>query len=200
MFLILFVGTVLAYFTMSWWMPRPWYRALLYPGGKPNGLARCANRVSDWVSALGMAPGVMVSLETQGRLTGRPSRVPLVVAQWQDKRYLVSMLGESAQWVQNVRASHGEAVLRRGVVEPVLLVEVAITERPPILRAYLGRAPGARPHFDIAMDASLADFARVAGQYPVFQILPRDERFGGVEEGESALEGGEPRLLSPPRS
>jgi hypothetical protein len=146
---------LVAFFTMSWWMPRTWYRALLYPGRRPNLLSRKLNSAGAWASSFGIAPSLMVSLETKGRRTGRTLRVPLVVAKLDGRRYLVSMLGENADWVRNVRASNGEAVLRHGISEPVKLQEVAVSKRPPILRAFLKRTPGARPHFDIASDASL---------------------------------------------
>ena len=170
-FLIIVAGLV-AFFTMSWWMPRRWYRALLYPGRRPNALSRKLNTVNAWASSLGIAPSLMVSLETRGRRTGRTARVPLVVAELEGNRYLVSMLGENADWVRNVRASNGEAVLRHGLVERVRLQEVAVSERPSILRAYLRRAPGARPHFDITVDAPLEEFARIAPRVPVFRVLP----------------------------
>jgi deazaflavin-dependent oxidoreductase (nitroreductase family) len=167
------LGLLAAFFTMSWWMPRSWYRALLYPGRRPNALSNRVNAFSAWVSSLGIAPSLMVTLETVGRRSGKISRLPLVVAQIDGQRYLVSMLGENAAWVLNVRASNGEAVLRHGIIEPVTLQEVPVAERAPILRAYLKRAPGARPHFDIPPDAPLADFARIVPRYPVFRILPR---------------------------
>jgi hypothetical protein len=37
------IGVLAAFLTMSWWMPRTWYRALLYPGGRPNVFARSLN-------------------------------------------------------------------------------------------------------------------------------------------------------------
>ena len=49
------------------------------------------------------------------------------------------MLGENAAWLLNVRASAGEAVLRHGIIEPVILQEVPVSDG----------APGARPHFGI---------------------------------------------------
>ena len=167
---------LLAFVTMSWWMPSDLYRVFLYPGGKPNAFARRLNRLSDWASSMGVAPSLMVSLETRGRRTGKNSRVPLVVAQLGASRYLVSMLGETAHWVQNVRASRGEALLRHGVIEPVRLVEVAVSERAPILREYLRRAPGARPHFKVGVGASLEEFASVASSYPVFLIFPTQKK------------------------
>jgi deazaflavin-dependent oxidoreductase (nitroreductase family) len=169
---LIIAAALTAFFTMSWWMPHAWYRALLYPGRRPNALSRKLNAAGAWASSIGITPSLMVSLETRGRRTGRILRVPLVVAEVKRHRYLVSMLGENADWVRNVRASNGEAVLRHGTVEQVRLQEVAVSERAPILRAYLKRAPGARPHFDIAVDSSLEEFARVAPRVPVFRILP----------------------------
>jgi hypothetical protein len=169
---LIVVAAAVAFFTMSWWMPRSWYRALLYPGRRPNVLSRKLNSAGAWASSIGIAPSLMVSLETKGRQTGRILRVPLVVAELPGDRYLVSMLGENADWVRNVRASNGEAVMRHGIVENVRLQEVAVAERPPILRAYLKRAPGARPHFDIAFNAPLEEFTRIAPRVPVFRVVP----------------------------
>ena len=95
----------------------------------------------------------------------------MVVAQIGKERYLVSMLGENSDWVRNLRASAGAAVLRHRIVEKVKLEEVPVSQRAPILKAYLRRAPGARPHFDISLDAPLAEFEKVAERYPVFRIV-----------------------------
>jgi len=170
-FIVIIVVGLVAFFTMSWWMPHSWYRALLYPGRRPNVLSRKLNSAGAWASSIGIAPSLMVTLETKGRRTGRILRVPLVVAELQGDRYLVSMLGENADWVRNVRASNGEAVMRHGIVERVRLQEVGVSERPPILRAYLKRAPGARPHFDIAFNAALEEFTRIAPRVPVFRVV-----------------------------
>jgi deazaflavin-dependent oxidoreductase (nitroreductase family) len=168
--LILVLG---AFLTQAWWMPRPWYRALFYPGGRPRRLTRLINAEGAWLSARGILPEFMVMFETRGRRSGRNHRVPLVVANLDGNRYIVSMLGENVDWVHNVRAAHGEAVLHYGRAEEVSLREIPAAERAPILKAYLARAPGGRPHFDIDWNAPIADFERVAARYPVFQVLPR---------------------------
>src|SRR5262249_36498986 len=49
----------------------------------------------------------------------RTLRVPLLVAKLEGRRYLVSMLGKNADWVRNLRAPNGEAVLLHGITEPV---------------------------------------------------------------------------------
>lgn len=167
--------------SMPLWMPRAWYRAIYYPGGRPNALARRNNALMAWIHGRGIAPSLMVTLETRGRRTGKILRVPLVVAEFEGNRYLVSMLGEHADWVRNLRTSGGEALMLHGSVETIRTEEVSVAERAPILRAYLKRAPGARPHFDIDMNAPLEDFARVAARYPVFRILPQTASAGTLD-------------------
>jgi hypothetical protein len=86
------------------------------------------------------------------------------------QRYLASMLGDNVQWVQNVRAAGGKAVLRSGGREEVQLEEVPTDQRAPILKAYLQRAPGARPHVPVNKDAALAEFQKMAAAFPVFRV------------------------------
>ncbi|RKN40560.1 nitroreductase/quinone reductase family protein [Micromonospora endolithica] len=145
----------------------------LYRHGRPHTLARAMNRLSAAYFGSGvLAPSHWVTLEVVGRRTGRTVALPLVVADHDGERYLVSMLGPDANWVRNVRAAGGRAVLRHGRREAVRLDEVPVTERAPVLRRYLALAPGARPHVPIDRDAPLADFDRIAHRHPVFRIGP----------------------------
>jgi hypothetical protein len=86
--------------------------------------------------------------------------------------YLVSMLGEHCNWVLNVRAAGGRAVIRRGRAVHCRLVEVPAAERPEILHRYLQTVPGGRPHIPVSRHAQLADFAAIAPSYPVFRVVP----------------------------
>jgi hypothetical protein len=86
------------------------------------------------------------------------------------ERYLVSMLGRDAAWVRNVRAAAGHALLRHGRTEQVRLEELSIEKRAPVLKAYLQRAPGARPHISVDKDAPLERFEAIAEQIPVFRV------------------------------
>lgn len=88
------------------------------------------------------------------------------------ERYLVSMLGREVAWVRNVGAAAGRAVLRHGRTEQVRLEEVPPEKRAPVLKAYLKRAPGARPHVPVDKDAPLEEFEAIAPQIPVFRVLP----------------------------
>lgn len=95
---------------------------------------------------------------------------PVVIADVEGERYLVSMLGREANWVRNVEAADGEAELRHGRREAVRLVEVEPEERAPILKRYLDLAPGARPHIPVDRSSPLPSFERIAADYPVFRI------------------------------
>ena len=141
-------------------------------GGHPNRLARLMNRSAERQYSIGLlSPRRAVTLEVRGRVSGRTISFPVVVADHDGQQYLVSMLGEDVNWVRNVRAADGEAVVRRGRRRPVRLDEVPPGDRAPILRRYLALAPGARPHVPVDRHAPLGDFERVAGSYPVFRIV-----------------------------
>ncbi|MDR7276941.1 nitroreductase/quinone reductase family protein [Catenuloplanes atrovinosus] len=143
----------------------------MYPDDRPGRLARLLNRLDAAQYGAGLlTPRRAVTLEVTGRRSGRPIPVPVVVATVDGERYLVSMLGERANWVRNVRAAGGRAVLRRGRREPVLLTEVPAARRPPILRRYLRLAPGARPHLPITAETSEAELRTVAEGFPVFHV------------------------------
>jgi hypothetical protein len=101
---------------------------------------------------------------------------PVVVADYQGERYLVAMLGQGANWVANVRAAGGRAILRHGQREEIWLQEVEVGARAPILRRYLQLAPGARAHFAVDPSAPLADFEAIAAEYPVFVIRRGEAR------------------------
>ena len=143
----------------------------LYRGRRPHVLARGVNRVAAAVFARGVAPDYLVTLDVRGRRSGRTISLPLVMAVLDRQRYLVSNLGTKAAWVHNVKATSGRAVLRHGRTEHVRLEEFAIDRRAPILKAYLKRAPGARPHIPVDKDASLDEFAAIASEIPVFRVL-----------------------------
>lgn len=148
----------------------------MYRDGRPNRLARLLNRLSAVQFSTGfLAPTGWVTLEVTGRVSGRPVVFPLVVADYEDERYLVSMLGENANWVANVRAANGEAILRHGRARPVRLVDVPVAERAPILRRYLDVAPGARAHLPVDRTEPVEQFERIAANYPVFRISAQTE-------------------------
>lgn len=102
------------------------------------------------------------ALDVTLEVAGRAIAFPLVLTQYHGDRYLVAMLGDRTNWVRNIHAAQGHAVLRHDLLEEV--------------------APGARAHFPVARDAPLAEFERIAPQYPVFRVAhaPRLTTTGGM--------------------
>ncbi|MBX0329642.1 nitroreductase/quinone reductase family protein [Oscillochloris sp. ZM17-4] len=141
-----------------------------YRGRRPNDVARLMNIVGAAISALGVAPNYTVMLQVIGRRTGRLIAFPLVMVVQGGERYLVSMLGADVAWVRNLEAAQGRALLRHGQIEYVRLEEIPVEQRAPILKAYLKRAPGARPHIAVDKDAPITAFEAVAAQIPVFRV------------------------------
>jgi hypothetical protein len=92
-----------------------------------------------------------------------------VDGQW----YVVSMLGE-CNWVRNVRAAHGHATLRRFRAREVRLVELPVQERAPVIRAYVRKVPGGRPHIPVDRHEPVEAFEAVASGYPVFKVMRLD--------------------------
>jgi deazaflavin-dependent oxidoreductase (nitroreductase family) len=151
----------------------------MYAGGRAGPGARWYARL--WAAAfgLGLSPRRWVTLEVVGRRTGRVTRFPLGMADWDGRWYLVSMLGEDCNWVRNVRAAGGRAVLRRRRSVACQLAEVPAAERPEIIRRYLQKVPGGRPHIPVSQDAPLPEFAAISPRYPVFRVIPLDGRLPG---------------------
>jgi hypothetical protein len=143
----------------------------LYRGQRPGWIAKILNRMWANVASKKVMDNGLVALEVIGRNSGRVVSFPLVMFNMDEQRYLASMLGEDAQWVRNVRAANGKAVLRSGGYEDVRLEEIPIHQRAPLLKAYLHAAPGARPHVFVDKDAPIAEFEKVAAEYPVFHVV-----------------------------
>ena len=145
----------------------------MYRSGRPNPLAGILGRATATLASAGLSPRRLVTLEIRGRRSGRLISFPVVVADYQGERYLVAMLGRGANWVRNVEAAGGAAVIRHGRREAVNLEPVEPDARAPILRRYLELAPGARAHIPVDRRAPLTEFERIASDYPVFRVVPR---------------------------
>ncbi len=145
---------------------------LFYRGWRPTRLGRWVNRLNAWWSGLGLPPRFQAALEIRGRTSGRVRANPVVIATVEGRQYLVSMLGPGSDWVKNVEAAHGDAVIRQGRRRRVRLVKVPPERRAPILREYVRIATSGRQHFPLPADAPLAEFAAIADRYPVYRIDP----------------------------
>ncbi|MBB2914129.1 hypothetical protein FHS43_005441 [Streptosporangium becharense] len=164
--------------TETWSIGRAVVRGLaalkrtMYRRGRPNALMRLMNRLDVLVyGARRLSPRQGAVLKVTGRRSGDITSVPVAVAACRGAEFLVSMLGPDANWVLNVQAAGGRAVLRRrGRETPILLEEIPPEHRAEILRRYLAAAPGARPHLGLGPTAPLPEFHRIAPRHPVFRI------------------------------
>ena len=150
----------------------------------PAGWYRRLNWLGVLLTSSGLAPRDAVTLQVRGRTTGKVRRVPILRTRYRGDDYLVALAGES-QWVRNVRAAHGQAVVRRRGARQVHLAELASTERAEIIAEYLQagqRRSGAQANadqarFDFGLDPepSTEDIEAIADNYPVFRITYETE-------------------------
>src|SRR6516225_11835873 len=117
-------------------IPVSWF----YRSGRATGLGKSFSRFWSWWASLGLPPYRQVALEVKGRRTGRSHTLALVIAGYEGKQYLVSMLGE-CEWVKNVR-TQGEAYLNSGRRRRARFEEVPVEGRAPIIKEYLLSHPG----------------------------------------------------------
>jgi len=138
---------------------------------KPSTFTQLMNRTFSIVASLGWTPKQMITLEVRGRKSGEPRSVVVNSVEVEGQKYLVSPRGET-EWVRNVRAAGGEAVIRHGKRTRIRLEEIPVSERGPIIQAYLPKnAMATKSHFGVEPDAPLEDFQRIAPDHPVFRIV-----------------------------
>ena len=142
----------------------------MYVGGRGNATARRYARAWNWVMQLGLLPKRWARLEVIGRRSGKVTRFPIGMADVGGQWFLVSMLGE-CNWVANVRAADGAAVLRRRRARPVRLVPGPVGERAAVIKRYVEKVPGGRPHIPVDRHQPVEAFEAIAADYPVFRVV-----------------------------
>jgi hypothetical protein len=95
---------------------------------------------------------------------------PVSIATVDGARYIVAAFRE-ADWVKNARAAGAVTLSRGRAAERVRLVEVPVTERGPILRAFLRQVRGGVRFFGTA-DPN--EVVAKADRYPVFRLDSSD--------------------------
>jgi len=143
---------------------------------RPSRLEFLFNRAVGALVRLGIGLPHMHVLEVRGRKSGKLYALPVDLLSEQGKLYLVAPRGYT-QWVRNAEAS-GAITLRRGArVERYRLRPLSDAEKPPILRAYLGRfRREVQRYFPVPADSPAERFGPLAPRYPAYELLP--ERSG----------------------
>jgi deazaflavin-dependent oxidoreductase (nitroreductase family) len=141
---------------------------------RPTKVTQAFNRLVSWLSSRGLMPSKTVTLEVEGRRSGQTRSVVINWVEHEGERYFVSVRGET-EWVRNVRAAGGEAVIRRRERQKVGLEEMPAEQRAPIIKAYLGEnAMTTRQHFGVDPKAEIGEFEAIAARHPVFRIVRVD--------------------------
>ncbi len=141
---------------------------------RPTKLTQTMNRIVSWLASRGLMPSDTITLEVKGRRSGRVRSNVVTWVEQDEERYLVSPRGET-EWVRNVRAAGGEAVIRRRGRQKVRLEEVPTEQRAPIIKAYLKKtAKATQQHFGVDPKAEIGEFEAIAARHPVFRIATVD--------------------------
>ena len=129
-----------------------------------------ANRAIIAFNRLGLSFGTWYILSIAGRKSGKTRSTPVSVLHVNGQRYVVT--GFETQWVKNARKV-GRGLLARGrKQEQVLLVELPVEERPPILREFPRQVPHGVQFFEklLNLPADPEAFAAAAPRCPVFRL------------------------------
>jgi deazaflavin-dependent oxidoreductase (nitroreductase family) len=137
---------------------------------KPSGLVKAMNDFVGRLASWGLIPGGTALLQVKGRRSGQTRSTALTWVEHEGQRYLVAPRGNT-EWVRNVKAAGGEAVLKHGKSDAVRLEELPVEQRAPIIQAYLKKtARVTKREFGIEPDAPIEEFQRIAPDHPVFRI------------------------------
>jgi deazaflavin-dependent oxidoreductase (nitroreductase family) len=129
------------------------------------------NQVVAGLTRMGVSVWGSRVLEVRGRTSGEPRRTPVNLLTYNGARYLVAPRGET-QWVRNLRVA-GDGVLIVGRRRLAFTAqELADSEKPEVLRAYLKRWKAEVGVFFDGVSATSTDdeLDRIAPNHPVFRV------------------------------
>ncbi len=137
---------------------------------RPSGFERVFNRTFGALIRLGIGLRHNYVLEVRGRKSGNVYTAPVNLIAIGGRDYLVAPRGET-NWVRNARAAGRIALVKGLRRREFTLRELAVTDRPPILKAYLDRyAPTVQRYFPIPKGSPADSFKELAVRYPVFEL------------------------------
>ena len=148
-------------------------------GSKPRYIQpTTSTRGFNWAVArmtrLGLSVWGSRVLAVRGRKSGEWRTTPVNPLTFGGERYLVAPRGET-QWVRNIRVSGGGELRLGRRAEPITVTELADTDKPAVLRAYLTKWKMEIGVFfqGVGPDAPEERLLEIAPGYPVFRITSR---------------------------
>jgi deazaflavin-dependent oxidoreductase (nitroreductase family) len=138
---------------------------------KPTTFEAFFNRALGVLIGIGLGPKDYYLLEVRGRKSGRLYATPVSIVDHAGRRYVVAPRG-TTQWVRNARAVPSITLRAGSKSDQFKLHEIPAEERAPILKSYLARySKYVQRYFQVRNGAPEAEFATVAGVYPVFELV-----------------------------
>jgi len=139
---------------------------------QPTALDRAINKLFGLFVGLGLGLPHNYLLRVRGRKSGRIYSTPVDLLSRNGKRYLVAPRGYT-QWVRNAIAS-GAVSLKKGRRSEQFGVRMLPDdEKPEILKSYLDRYKlTVQRYFPVPPGSPIEAFRPLAGQYPVFELIP----------------------------
>ena len=139
---------------------------------KPSALEAFFNRAFGFLVGLGIGPDYMRLLQVRGRKSGRIYSTPVNFLEFGGKPILVAPRGRT-QWVRNAETA-GEITLKRGSARnKYRLRAIPDNDKPEILKLYLEKYKFAvQRYFPVPAGSPTERFRGIAGNYPVFELLP----------------------------
>ena len=143
-------------------------RRYVPPGGRMD---RWSAAVVRWLTERGVSLLGSRVLTVRGRRTGERRRVVVNLLDLDGERYLVAPRGNT-QWVRNARAAGGGELALGRRTERVVLTELPVEERAPVLRVYLDRWGWEVGRFveGLTKDSTDAELAAAAPGFPVLRV------------------------------
>jgi deazaflavin-dependent oxidoreductase (nitroreductase family) len=149
-----------------------------------NAFDRINNAMISSLLHLGINVWSFSLLTVRGRKSGRLIETPLAIFVQEGNRYLIAPYG-AMNWVRNLRAAGGEAILTHGRrTEKIHAIELSPVEAAPIFREAVRSGPpgipaaifrGYRslfvlPYLNVNTNSSLEEYEREVLTHPVFLL------------------------------
>ncbi|MGA9920229.1 MAG: nitroreductase/quinone reductase family protein [Candidatus Dormiibacterota bacterium] len=139
------------------------------PGRRAPAWLKLMNLINRPLLRRGIGPAPQHLLSLRGRNSGIPRATPVAVLEFRGDRFVVAGYS-GADWVKNARLA-GSAELRRGREhQRVLLEEVPVSQRPPILREFALKVRGGRSFMTFRADSSDQELAQSSPEHPIFRL------------------------------
>jgi len=151
-----------------------------YPHGRANRVAKLFVRSWSWIVATGLTPSRWPgeppwgssTIVVKGRHSGEDRTSVATWIEHEGERYFVSMNGQGADWVKNLRAAGGWAQLRRGKRQAVTLEELPVSKRASVIRAWYRRTwRSTQSRLGLDPHAGIEEFELLAHTHPVFKVV-----------------------------